>query len=166
MWTLNQGGPKPSIVACASLLLIGNWIRFAGAKAQGGIFGVVMFGQILIGFSQPFVLTAPTRYSDLWFTDRGRTSATAIATLANPFGGALGQLIGPEMATETGKVADMVLYVAIIVRTRCPFAFSNIHSWRRGPSANTITSTVKRREHPIVFHSCPPTNPSKPRLIR
>jgi hypothetical protein len=75
-----------------------------------------MFGQILIGFAQPFVLTAPTRYSDAWFTDRGRTSATALATLANPFGGALGQLIGPMLATERAKVPDMVLYVAIIVR--------------------------------------------------
>lgn len=116
MWTLNHGGPKPSIVASASLLLVGNWVRYGGAKAQGGMFGVVMFGQILIGFAQPFVLTAPTRYSDLWFTDKGRTSATAVATLANPLGGALGQLIGPAMATKRDEVPDMVLYVAIIVR--------------------------------------------------
>ncbi|EEP80429.1 conserved hypothetical protein [Uncinocarpus reesii 1704] len=115
IWTLNKGGPKPSIVACAALLLIGNWIRYAGTKAQDGIFGVVMLGQIIVGFAQPFVLTAPTRYSDAWFSDRGRTSATAVATLANPLGGALGQLIGPMWATKPSEVPNMVLYVSIIL---------------------------------------------------
>ena len=117
MWTLNKGGPKSSIVTSAALLLVGNWIRYAGAKAQGGIFGVAMFGQILIGFAQPFVLAAPTRYSDVWFSNQGRTSATAAASLANPLGGALGQLIGPMMATKKEEVPNMVLYVSIIV---CP----------------------------------------------
>ncbi|KAF2434477.1 MFS general substrate transporter [Tothia fuscella] len=111
LWTLHFG-PKPAILAASGLILIGNWIRYAGARSN--TFGVVMFGQILIGLAQPFVLTAPTRYSDLWFTDRGRISATAVASLANPLGGALGQLIGPLWATSREKVPDMVLYTAII----------------------------------------------------
>ena len=86
--TLNRN-PKYAIVTASLLILFGNWIRYAGTRAQNGVFGVVMFGQILIGFAQPFVLAAPTRYSDLWFTDRGRTSATAVASLANPFGAAV-----------------------------------------------------------------------------
>lgn len=86
LWTLHLG-PKPAILASSSLILIGNWIRYAGARSN--TFGVVMFGQILIGLAQPFVLAAPTRYSDLWFTDRGRISATAVASLANPLGGAV-----------------------------------------------------------------------------
>ncbi|KAK2734836.1 Major facilitator super domain-containing protein 7, partial [Onygenales sp. PD_40] len=114
IWTLNKGGPKQSLTVSAVLLLIGNWIRYGGTRANGGIFGVAMFGQILIGFAQPFCLSAPTRYSDLWFTDRGRTSATALATLANPFGGALGQLIGPLFATKASEIPNMVLYISII----------------------------------------------------
>ncbi|KAL4990629.1 major facilitator superfamily domain-containing protein [Aspergillus falconensis] len=112
--TLNKGGPKPAIIVTSSLLLVGNWIRFAGAKADGGIFGVTMFGQILIGLAQPFCLSAPTRYSDLWFSDRGRTSATAVATLANPLGAALGQLINSFWASEPHEVPDMVLYISIM----------------------------------------------------
>jgi sugar phosphate permease len=75
----------------------------------------VIFGQIIIGFAQPFVLAAPTRYSDLWFTDKGRVTATAVASLANPLGGALGQLIGPLWATQPGDIPNMVLYTAVIV---------------------------------------------------
>ncbi|KAL2016846.1 hypothetical protein VTK56DRAFT_2921 [Thermocarpiscus australiensis] len=108
-------GPKPSIVTAAGLILVGNWIRFAGAHSgSGGLFGVVMFGQILTGLAQPFVLAAPTRYSDLWFTNRGRVAATALTSLANPFGAALGQLIVPFWVNEPSDVSRMVLYVSVI----------------------------------------------------
>ncbi|KAF2853323.1 MFS general substrate transporter [Plenodomus tracheiphilus IPT5] len=108
-------GPKNSIVAASVLLLLGNWIRYAGTKTNGGIFGVVMFGQILTGLAQPFVLAAPTRYSDMWFTERGRVGATALATLANPFGGALAQLINPFL----GSIPQVVLIVSIIATIAC-----------------------------------------------
>lgn len=90
IWTLNKGGPKAAIIAASVLVLLGNWIRYAGTRANSGRFGIVMFGQIIIGLAQPFVLSAPTRYSNLWFTDNGRVTATALASLANPFGGAVG----------------------------------------------------------------------------
>lgn len=73
-----------------------------------------MFGQILIGLAQPFVLAAPARYSDLWFTNRGRVAATALTSLANPFGAALGQLIVPFWVDKPSDISRMVLYVSII----------------------------------------------------
>lgn len=107
--------PKVSIMTASVLLLVGNWVRYAGSHSSaGGNFGVVMFGQLLIGASQSFVLSAPTRYTDLWFAPRGRIAATAIMSLANPFGGALGQLIVPFMVTEASQTSSMVLYVSII----------------------------------------------------
>lgn len=118
IWVLNKGGPKPAIITTASLLLVGNWLRYAGTKANGGIFGLTMFAQILIGLAQPFCLCAPTRYSDLWFSDKGRTSATAVASLANPLGAAIGQLVGSEWATKPSDIPNMVLYISIIVSSR------------------------------------------------
>lgn len=78
-----------------------------------------MFGQILTGLAQPFVLSAPTRYSDLWFTNRGRIAATAVMSLANPFGGALAQLIDPSWANTASDIPNMILYIAIIVSLCC-----------------------------------------------
>lgn len=98
------------------LILLGNWIRYGATKAgPHGNFGGVMFGQILTGLAQPFVLAAPTRYSDLWFTNSGRVAATAVMSLANPFGGALAQLIDPSWAGKPEDIPNMVLYIAIIV---------------------------------------------------
>jgi VIT1/CCC1 family predicted Fe2+/Mn2+ transporter len=108
---------KLAFVISSLLILIGNWVRYAGSNNRsGGNFAYAMAGEILIGFAQPFILAAPTRYSDLWFTARGRVAATAITSLANPFGAALGQLINPFWVSETGDVSNMVLYVSIIVR--------------------------------------------------
>ncbi|KAI0421596.1 major facilitator superfamily domain-containing protein [Xylaria grammica] len=108
-------GPKQSIVTAAVFTILGNVVRVAGSHSRsGGNYGVVMFGQILIGLAQPFVLSAPTRYSDLWFTNRGRVAATALPSLANPFGAAIGQLVVPFIATSPSEVSNAVLYVTII----------------------------------------------------
>lgn len=104
------------LIIAALLILVGNWVRYAGTKANNGIFGVVMFGQLLLGLAQPFALSAPTRYSDLWFTEKGRTSATALATLANPLGAAIGELVDSFWATKTDQIPDMVLWISVIVR--------------------------------------------------
>ncbi len=112
--TLNRSGPKTSMLVSAALILAGNWIRYAGTRSHPPQFGLVMFGQILIGFSQPFVLAAPTRYSNIWFSDSGRVTATALASLANPLGGALGQLISPLWASHESGIPNMILYTSIL----------------------------------------------------
>ena len=116
-WTLRNHGPKLAIVISAALLLSGNWIRYGGTRANS--FGTVMFGQILIGLAQPFVLAAPPSYSNEWFSDAGRTTATAVASLANAFGAALGQLIDPFWTTKPSDVPNMVLYISIISTVAC-----------------------------------------------
>lgn len=114
VWMLHWG-VKPSILASAALSLVGNWVRYGGsAGGGGGHFGAVVFGQVLCGASQTFVLSAPTRYSDLWFSARGRVAATAVMSLANPFGAALGQLLIPLMVAAPADVPAAVLYVAAV----------------------------------------------------
>ncbi|KAL9601933.1 MAG: hypothetical protein Q9219_002157 [cf. Caloplaca sp. 3 TL-2023] len=114
IYTLNKGGPRLALITSSLLILVGNWIRYAGTRASPPRFGVVMLGQILIGLAQPFVLSAPTHYSSLWFSPRGRVSATAIASLANPLGGALGQSINPSLASQPKDIHPMTLYIALI----------------------------------------------------
>ncbi|KAI9717141.1 MAG: hypothetical protein M1812_004889 [Candelaria pacifica] len=161
IWILNKGGPKPAIITASILILVGNWIRYAGTRATNGHFGVVMFGQIVIGLAQPFVLSAPTRFSDLWFTDQGRTSATAIASLANPFGGALGQLIDPFWATKASDIPNMVLYIAIIssiasipsffISAKPPTPPSASAAQQKAPLKQTVMIMVRSVEFWLIF---------------
>lgn len=83
-------------VACA-LIVVGSWVRYDGARVGGGMegmgsvegFKIVMLGQIVIGLAQVFVLSAPVRFSEVWFDEGSRIGATAVASLANPLGGAV-----------------------------------------------------------------------------
>ncbi|KAJ9295755.1 hypothetical protein DTO271G3_5778 [Paecilomyces variotii] len=156
IFTLNKGGPKPAILATSALILVGNWIRYAGTKANGGIFGLAMLGQILIGFAQPFCLSAPTRYSDLWFSDQGRTSATALATLANPLGAAIGQLVDSVWATEPSDVPNMVLYISIISTVATVPSIFLPAAPPTPPSASsqaTVSRGSLRKEITQLFHT-------------
>lgn len=139
IYTLSRHGVKPAIMCASLLVLAGNWIRYAGARTQ--TFGATMLGQILIGFAQPFVLSAPTYYSDLWFTSRGRITATALASLSNPFGAALGELIDPFLCTRADQVPSMTLWVAVITTVACvPWAFVPA----RPPTPPAASSTIAR----------------------
>lgn len=127
------------------------------------MFGLAMFGQILIGLAQPFCLSAPTRYSDLWFSDRGRISATALATLANPLGGALGELIDSVWVSKPHDVPDMVLYLSIIssvasipsffIPSRPPTPPSASSSTPKTPLLPAIIQLLKTLEFWLIFIS-------------
>ncbi|KAI0152612.1 major facilitator superfamily domain-containing protein [Xylariaceae sp. FL1272] len=138
-------GPKASIVSAAVFLIIGNVVRVAGSHSRsGGNFGAVMFGQIVIGFAQPFVLIAPTRYSDMWFSTRGRVAATALPSLANPFGAAIGQLVVPFLATKAEEVSLAVIVTTIIsvVIALPAFFIPSRPPTPPGPSGTTPKATL------------------------
>lgn len=152
IWVLNHHGPKASILVASGLTLVGNWVRYAGTRAGHGYFGVVMFGQILIGLAQPFVLAAPTRYSQLWFSDQGRITATAVASLANPLGGALGQLISPLWSDDVSGFPNIILYVGIISSVAtipAPFIPA------RPPSPPSATAALEKLDLPQALRELP-----------
>ncbi|KAK7206295.1 putative cell surface receptor/MFS transporter [Myxozyma melibiosi] len=124
-YVLNHHGIKASMVISAVFLVIGSWIRVAGAKccSDSGSFGVLIFGQIIIGLGQPFALNAPSYYTDMWYTSKSRVSANALASLSNPLGGAIGQLVSPAFVTKTSEFPNSVLWTSIIATILCVPAF-------------------------------------------
>ncbi|KAK6342582.1 hypothetical protein TWF718_007981 [Orbilia javanica] len=117
IYTLRHLGVRAALLFAAGFSITGVWLRFIGARvgsSNGGHFPVVMVGQILIGFGQPFVLSAPAYYSDLWFTSTQRITANALISLSNPLGAALGQLIDPFLVSRPEDIPNMLLYIAII----------------------------------------------------
>ncbi|KAJ4113150.1 hypothetical protein NW760_014206 [Fusarium oxysporum] len=108
-------GLRPTLISGSALLLIGNWIRYAGSySSDGNKVSVVAVAQALLGMSQSLVLSAPTRFSETWFTSKGRVTATAVMSLANPTGAAISSIIVPLWTNEPSDISSVVLYVAII----------------------------------------------------
>lgn len=122
IWMLKKKDIRWAMITCASFAIVGNWVRYGGiVKAN---YGAVMFGQILIGFAQPFALSTPAYYTDLWFTSSSRVSANAIASLANPLGGAIAELVGPAMVTSEDPTVfphqlNMFILATAILTTGC-----------------------------------------------
>ena len=105
IWTLNKWGPKWGIVIASIFMILGNWIIYAGAATHN--FKVNIAGTIIHSLAQPFAICAPTRYSRIWFSDRGRTSATAVTSLAYPLGAGFGALTGPFMVKPVGPFSKL-----------------------------------------------------------
>ncbi|TXC02440.1 hypothetical protein FocTR4_00014782 [Fusarium oxysporum f. sp. cubense] len=108
-------GLRPTLISGSALLLIGSWVRYAGSySSDGNTVSVVAVAQAILGMSQSLVLSAPTRFSETWFTSKGRVTATAVMSLANPTGAAIGSIVVPLWTNEPSDISSVVLYVAII----------------------------------------------------
>lgn len=138
-WVLIKKGTRFGLIVCGILTIIGNWLRYAGTVKK--LFGLVMFGQILIGFAQPFALASPAYYTDIWFTSRSRVSANAIASLANPLGGAIAQLVGPAIVTKTSEMPTFMVITAG-VSTACAASALLVQS--RPPLPPCPSSTITK----------------------
>ena len=77
------------MIVASFLTLVGSWIRFSATQINHSRFAVTVIGQFIAGLAQPFVLCAPVRYAELWYPPSRRVTVTALATLANPVGGAV-----------------------------------------------------------------------------
>ena len=141
-YVLHKYGTKTAIIIAASLLLVGNWIKYGATRANN--FAGVMVGQLIIGFAQPFVLSSPTSYSNLWFSPAGRTTATAVTSLSNPFGAALGQLISPFWADKPSEIPNMILYVSIISSVAAIPSFFIPAKPPTPPSAGSVADHLDR----------------------
>ncbi|KAL8291247.1 hypothetical protein RQP46_002225 [Phenoliferia psychrophenolica] len=103
----------------AALLLLGSWMRYAATASYfndrpGGAYGLLFMGSLLIGIAQCWFQIVPPAYSELWFNQRGRTTSTMIMAIANPFGGAIGDLIAPVVVTNPSDLPSLLLIIAIV----------------------------------------------------
>ncbi|KAJ7881731.1 major facilitator superfamily domain-containing protein [Mycena olivaceomarginata] len=103
----------------AAGLLVSAWIRYAGtvhSLPTKGAYGLLIIGQFCAAIAQPISQVIGPKYSETWFDLKGRTTATMILSIANPIGGALGQLISP-----IGSTRHSILVLAIIASVGAPF---------------------------------------------
>eukprot|EP01084_Bolivina_argentea_P294755 507283_1 len=73
-------------------------------------------GQILNAIAGPFVMGPPSKLSVIWFPQRQRNTATAIAAVSNTFGNCFGFLLGP-LIVKTGNDIPLLLYTNLALAT-------------------------------------------------
>ncbi|CUG93008.1 MFS transporter, putative [Bodo saltans] len=87
-------------------LVMGCLLNVAGAGLKLGLavalprYGVLIAAQCVLAVAQIFLLSAPPLVADEWFPPHQRAAATAIGSMANNVGIALGMLLAPLMVTQ------------------------------------------------------------------
>ncbi|CAF4747855.1 unnamed protein product, partial [Rotaria socialis] len=93
-----------SVIRCFSVL--------ASISTQGR-FVILMFGQFICALAQTFILFIPTKFSFVWFSEKQRSLANAIAIGSNFFGILLGSILSPIIVPDTSKI-PLLLYLSVI----------------------------------------------------
>ncbi|KAJ7703249.1 major facilitator superfamily domain-containing protein [Mycena rosella] len=106
----------------AVALLLSAWIRYAGtvhSLSGRGSYALLFIGQFFAAIAQPIFQVIGPKFSETWFDLGGRTTATMIVAIANPIGGALGQLLSPIV----GDTRQSILILGIMSTVAAPFVF-------------------------------------------
>lgn len=113
-------GLQLSVQVAAAIVLAGTVIRAIPSWVsdewrtgnQDTALSFLHIGQILNAAAGPLVMATPSLLSAIWFPDHERTTATAIAVLANGVGTAVGFLLGPWLAPDAASIPTL-LYAEI-----------------------------------------------------
>ena len=81
---------------------------FVICSSPTAAFAVAMTGQVLTACAQPFLLYAPTKLANFWFGAKERAFCTMLASLGNPLGLAVAQLVSPYVVTDLSKFLRLV----------------------------------------------------------
>jgi len=125
-WIVSKYGVRRCCDVGCVFLLLSSWIRYAGTPhslSSSGAYTLLIIGQFLSAISQAIFQVLAPKYSESWFNLKGRTTATAIISISNPVGSALGQLISPFISTTRQSI--LVLGVISTAVLPCLFLISD-----------------------------------------
>ncbi|KYR00941.1 hypothetical protein DLAC_03006 [Tieghemostelium lacteum] len=88
-WSINRYGIRKNVVCASALSAAGGIIRSISTGGERTFF-LIVIGQMLNSLAGPCIMIIPTKISTTWFAPEERTLSTAIGTLANFSGSAIG----------------------------------------------------------------------------
>ncbi|CAF1075210.1 unnamed protein product [Rotaria sordida] len=85
-----------------ALLNSGVWIRLLALISPSHGYAALVIGQIFPAIAGPFILNLTAQFPARWFAPQQRDIATALCSMANPLGGAIGSLL-PSLVVTNGS---------------------------------------------------------------
>ncbi|XP_060935825.1 solute carrier family 49 member A3 [Limanda limanda] len=151
-WMLDTLGLRITLVLGAWLNMFGALLRFiateGGEKSPGLRFPLVMVGQTLGAVAQPLIIFTPTKLAALWFPDHQRATANMIASMSNPLGVLLANIISPLMAQTSAQIPRLLLVYATPACFICFLATVGIRS--SAPPTPPSASAESSASEPFV----------------
>ncbi|XP_070692908.1 solute carrier family 49 member A3 [Pempheris klunzingeri] len=130
-WMLDTLGLRITLIVGSWLNMLGALLRFCVVTPFRGftmLYPIVIVGQTLGALAQPLIIFTPTKLAALWFPDHQRATANMIASMSNPLGILLANIISPMMAQTSAQIPALLLAYAVPSCIICFLATVGIRS--------------------------------------
>ncbi|KAF4793259.1 Major facilitator superfamily domain-containing protein 7-a [Turdus rufiventris] len=130
-WVLDSVGLRCAVVLSAWLNMVGSITRmfsvlkFLSLGSQS--YWYLFIGQCFCALAQPLIIFSPTKLAALWFPDHQRATANMIASMSNPLGILIANLLSPALVPEGKHIPLMLGVYAVPAVTACALATLGIH---------------------------------------
>ncbi|XP_067657381.1 solute carrier family 49 member A3-like [Haliotis asinina] len=116
-WLLDTVGLRISIILSAWFNLIGCLLRSLTVfdfMPHDARYPVLMTGQLFAACAQPFIMFCPTKLAALWFPDTQRATANTLASMANPIGIMVANLLAPRLVTVPSELPRLLWTCTVV----------------------------------------------------
>ncbi|XP_038070811.1 solute carrier family 49 member A3-like isoform X2 [Patiria miniata] len=129
-WVLDTFGIRTGMLIGSWTNLLGIILRYLStlpAVPEDGRFAVVMCGQGLAAFAQPFLLFAPTKLAAVWFPENQRAIANTLGSMANPLGILVSFLVSSAIVSKPSDLPTMLWVYIIPAAVACAMCTLGVH---------------------------------------
>ncbi|XP_066468724.1 solute carrier family 49 member A3 [Tiliqua scincoides] len=132
IWILDTVGLKCAVILCGWLNMVGSIIRvfsIVSFLSLGSLnFVYLLIGQCLCAMAQPLICFSPTKLAAVWFPDHQRATANMIASMSNPLGLLIANLLSPALVREAKDIPLMLEVYAGPAAFACILATVGVHA--------------------------------------
>ncbi|XP_023062493.1 solute carrier family 49 member A3 isoform X1 [Piliocolobus tephrosceles] len=148
IWVLDSVGLRGATILGAWLNFAGSVLRIMPCVVVGtqNPFAFLMGSQSLCALAQSLVIFSPAKVAALWFPQHQRATANMLATISNPLGVLVANVLSPALVKEGEDIPLMLGVYAIPAGVVC--LLSTICLWESmpptPPSAGAASSTSEK----------------------
>ncbi|XP_068127424.1 solute carrier family 49 member A3-like isoform X2 [Hyperolius riggenbachi] len=146
-WLLDTLGLRSAVILSSWLNVFGSVIRCLSVVSvlnmgQSPLF-YLFVGQSLCAVAQPLVLFVPAKLAAVWFPEHQRATANMIASMSNPFGIFLANILSPVIASKVDYVPILLGLYGTPAVFACVLATAGISTKAppTPPSASAVNSS-------------------------
>ncbi|KAJ8262531.1 hypothetical protein GJAV_G00167480 [Gymnothorax javanicus] len=125
-WMLDTLGLRISLILGAWLNMVGSGLRFLSVLSSlppsVRYLPLLMGGQTLCALAQTLIIFSPTKLAALWFPQHQRATANMMASMANPVGILLANILSPVIVGQNMNIPLMLGIYAIPAVVACILA--------------------------------------------
>ncbi|XP_069623767.1 solute carrier family 49 member A3 isoform X2 [Ranitomeya imitator] len=151
-WLLDTLGLNYAIIISSWLNMTGSIVRSVSAVTflmNTGTSNLVWLfvGQSICAVAQPLVLFVPAKLAAVWFPEHQRATANMIASMSNPFGIFLANILSPVIVSRAEDLPILHCVYGIPAVLACILATAGVHE--KAPPTPPSVSAVNSASEPF-----------------